>query len=177
MRLWLLKQNWLQKQKSILVSILIKHSKVENVDCWKCCRMSTKWLQRKKISKSCYAIKNVLVPYSFPDEYHSKFIIKLYNWFSTTKWTGRHERLSWVAGSQVSQERALYCSKTNLRTSEVWFESSGCECLLCNNSSDCTEGTWRCREALRNSGHWFCAWGHADQNQSGNGPALAVETK
>lgn len=45
----------------------------------------------------------------------SMFMMKLYIWVSTTKWTGRQERRSWVAGSHVSQERALYCSRTNLR--------------------------------------------------------------
>lgn len=44
----------------------------------------------------------------------SMFMMKLYIWVSTTKWTGRQERRSWVAGSHVSQERALYCSRTNL---------------------------------------------------------------
>ena len=39
----------------------------------------------------------------------------LYNCVSTTKWTGRQELRSWVAGLQVSQDSALYCSKTNLR--------------------------------------------------------------
>lgn len=34
-----------------------------------------------------------------------------------------------------------------LSTSEVWLESSGWECLLWSSSSDCTEGTWRCKEA------------------------------
>lgn len=104
----------------------------------------------------------------------SIFLMKLYIWLSTTKWTGRQERRSWVAGSHVSQERALYCSRTNLwredgavsalgielvsldsllgrraylSTSEVWFESSGWECLLCRSSSDWTEDTCRCREA------------------------------
>lgn len=48
------------------------------------------------------------------DKDHSIFMIKLYIWFSTTKWTGRHDLRSWVAGSQVSQESALYCSNTNL---------------------------------------------------------------
>lgn len=38
----------------------------------------------------------------------------LYNWVSTTKWTGRQEVRSWVAGLHVSHDRALYCSKTNL---------------------------------------------------------------
>lgn len=51
---------------------------------------------------------------------HSMFMMKLYIWVSTTKWTGRQERRSWVAGSHVSQERALYCSKTNL----WWRQSS-----------------------------------------------------
>lgn len=40
--------------------------------------------------------------------------MKLYIWLSTTKWIGRHDRRSCVAGSHVSQERALYCSSTNL---------------------------------------------------------------
>jgi len=40
-----------------------------------------------------------------------------------------------------------FSSNTYLRTSEVWLESSGWECLLCKSSSDCTEDTWRCREA------------------------------
>lgn len=30
---------------------------------------------------------------------------------------------------------------------------------------------------FKKRGHWFCAWGQADQNQSGSGPALAVDTK
>lgn len=107
----------------------------------------------------------------------SMFMIKLYIWVSTTKWTGRQERRSWVAGSHVSQERALYCSRTNLScrrqtdgrvdtsrsiyliiqalliwaaylsTSEVWLESRGWECLLWRSSSDWTEDTCRCREA------------------------------
>lgn len=46
--------------------------------------------------------------------HYSKFMMKLYIWLSTTKWMGRQERRSCVAGSQVSQERALYCSSTNL---------------------------------------------------------------
>lgn len=45
-------------------------------------------------------------------------MIKLYIWLSTTKWTGRQDRRSWVAGSHVSQERALYCSSTNLSGAE-----------------------------------------------------------
>lgn len=49
-----------------------------------------------------------------PFQAQSMFMIKLYIWVSTTKWTGRQERRSWVAGSHVSQERALYCSRTNL---------------------------------------------------------------
>lgn len=49
-----------------------------------------------------------------PVRVQSMFMIKLYIWVSTTKWTGRQERRSWVAGSHVSHERALYCSRTNL---------------------------------------------------------------
>lgn len=48
----------------------------------------------------------------------SMFMMKLYIWVSTTKWTGRQERRSCVAGSHVSQERALYCSRTNLSHGE-----------------------------------------------------------
>lgn len=112
-----------------------------------------------------------------PVKPQSMFMIKSYICVSTTKWTGRQERRSCVAGSHVSHERALYCSRTNLSTSEVWLESRGWECLLCRSSSDWTEDTCRCKEALRKSGHWFLAWGQADQNHSGSGPVLAVETK
>lgn len=45
---------------------------------------------------------------------YNMFMMKLYIWLSTTKWMGRHDRRSCVAGSHVSQERALYCSSTNL---------------------------------------------------------------
>lgn len=34
-----------------------------------------------------------------------------------------------------------------LSTSEVWLESRGWEFLPCSSSSDCTEDTWRCKEA------------------------------
>lgn len=56
----------------------------------------------------------------------SMFMMALYNCVSTTKWTGRQEVRSWVAGLHVSQDRALYCSSTNLRTSDVVLESRGC---------------------------------------------------
>lgn len=41
-------------------------------------------------------------------------MMALYSCVSTTKWTGRQEVRSWVAGLHVSQDRALYCSSTNL---------------------------------------------------------------
>lgn len=41
--------------------------------------------------------------------------IALYICVRITKCTGRQERRSWVAGLQVNQERALYCSSTNLQ--------------------------------------------------------------
>lgn len=75
----------------------------------------------------------------------------LYNWVSTTKWTGRQEVRSWVAGLHVSQDRALYCSKTNLKTSDVVLESRGCgtrcEFLAGRSSSVCATEMWWCSEA------------------------------
>lgn len=45
--------------------------------------------------------------------------------------------------------------KPHLRTSEVWLESRGWECLLCRSSSDCTEDTWRCKEAWGTHAHMW----------------------
>jgi len=105
----------------------------------------------------------------------------LYNWVSTPKWTGRQEVWSWVAGLHVSHDRALYCSKTNLKTSDVVLESRECgtrwEFLVGRSLSVCATEMWWCSEAFRKRGHWFWAWGHDDQNHWGRFSALAVDTK
>lgn len=50
-----------------------------------------------------------------PSEIYRSLRMPLYICVRTVKWIGRQERRSWAAGLQVSQERALYCSRTNLK--------------------------------------------------------------
>lgn len=66
-----------------------------------------------------WAIRPIQSQQFDPVRVQSMFMMKLYICVSTTKWTGRQERRSWVAGSHVSQERALYCSRTNLSGRET----------------------------------------------------------
>lgn len=49
------------------------------------------------------------------------FRMALYIWTSTAKWTGKQDWRSCVAGVHVSQERALYCSNTNLSLRNTEF--------------------------------------------------------
>lgn len=61
--------------------------------------------------------------------YERMFMMALYSCVSTTKWTGRQELRSWVAGLHVSHDSALYCSRTNLQDSEE-DRKKGCIKLL-----------------------------------------------
>lgn len=114
-----------------------------------------------------------------PSEIYRSLRMPLYICVRTVKWIGRQERRSWAAGLQVSQERALYCSRTNLSTSEVVLESSGWtleDVLPDTRSSVWAMDMWWCRDALRKSGHWCCACGQDAQNQCGRLSAGAVDT-
>ena len=129
---------------------------------------------------TCYRHKYLMILYQRYVETASDSCMR------TNKWTGRQLLRSPVAGSNVNQDKALYLSRTCLKTSQVVVESNGWLGLLCPlgsladvgvwmrsagalspslGSLVCADGTWICNAALKNDGHAFSYLGALDQNQ------------
>lgn len=78
----------------------------------------------------------------------------LYIWTSMARWTGRQDWRSWVAGVHVSQERALYCSSTNLWVENIhsFIEALGENCWRGKNVT--AAFSMRSPQFWTHSSHW-----------------------
>ena len=105
-----------------------------------------------------------------------------YNCISIWMWIGKHDSLSCVFESIVSQESTLYPSNTYLNTSAVIVESNGWSladdvCCWKMSSFWWIAGEWMCKAVFKNTGQTFSRCGHEDQNHEGIRPVGAVDTK